>query len=39
MFRKYIAPALALVVFTAPAFAATEWYLVKDAATKKCAVT
>ena len=39
MYRKYLAPALALVVLTAPALAATEWYVVKNAATKKCEVT
>ena len=39
MYRKYLAPALALVVFTAPAFAATEWYVAKNPTTKKCEVT
>jgi len=39
MFRKFFAPALALIVLTAPALAASEWYVVKNAATKKCEVT
>lgn len=39
MYTKYFAPALALVVLTAPALAASEWYVVKSSATKKCEVT
>ncbi len=36
--KKYLAPVLALAVFTAPAFAATDWYVVKNEASKKCEV-
>jgi len=35
---KHLVIALALVSFTAPAFAATEWYIVKNETTKKCEV-
>ena len=38
MNAKHIVFALALVSFTAPAFAATEWYIVKNETTKKCEV-
>ena len=35
---KHVVFALGLLSFTAPAFAATEWYIVKNEATKKCEV-
>lgn len=38
MNTKYIVLALALVSFTAPAFAGTPWYIVKNETTKKCEV-
>lgn len=39
MKAKYVVTALALITFTAPAFAASEWYVVKNGSTKKCEVT
>lgn len=39
MKTKYLVTALALVAFSAPSFAATEWYVVKNASTKKCEIS
>ena len=39
MIRKYVIVALSLAAFTAPAFAATEYWVVKNAATKKCEIS
>lgn len=39
MSMKHLVTALALVSFTMPALAATEWYIVKNTSTKKCEVT
>lgn len=39
MKTKYLITALSLLAFSAPALAATDYYVVKNAATKKCEVT
>jgi hypothetical protein len=39
MNSKHLMTALALVAFSTPAFAANEWYVVKNESTKKCEVT
>jgi hypothetical protein len=38
MFRRYLLTGLLVVAFVAPAAGATEYYVAKDAATKKCSV-
>ena len=38
MIRKMIIAGLALAALSLPGLAATEYYIAKDAATKKCAV-
>ena len=39
MIRKLILASAAVAVLAMPAFAATEFFVAKDAATKKCAVS
>lgn len=38
MFRKVVLAIAAVAVFSMPAFAAAEFYIVKSAATKKCEI-
>jgi hypothetical protein len=38
MNMKFIAAAVLVVSFAVPAFAATEFYLVQDTASKKCSI-
>jgi hypothetical protein len=39
MTRKLLVTAFSVIAFSAPALAATEWYVVKNESTKKCEVT
>lgn len=39
MNTKYLVTAFALVAFSVPAFAASDWYVAKNASSHKCEVT
>ena len=39
MYRKHLAAVLLIILFAAPAFATTHWYVEKNPKTQDCSVT